>query len=148
MRIGVERHKTGRGSVEEGGAFNCGLNRLWGLGVLCTSTLCKRGGVNRMWALSPAVELSNSLQAQDPCKPSSAVTCCSGHSTWLPFIQEPSTHTRADIRISFAQRVARPDWKCIYGMCASFFFILLVVNGERLNTDESRPRRLTLNVVV
>ena len=31
----------------------CGVNRLWALRVLCTSTLCKRGGggVSRLWAL-------------------------------------------------------------------------------------------------
>ena len=31
-----------------------GVNRLWAPGVLCTSTLCKRGGgggVNSLWAL-------------------------------------------------------------------------------------------------
>ena len=34
-----------------------GVNRLWALGVLCTSTLCRRGGggggVNRLWAPPP-----------------------------------------------------------------------------------------------
>ena len=47
LLIGGVNDKTDELRLNRGG-----VNRLWALGVLCTSTLYKRGGgVNRLWAL-------------------------------------------------------------------------------------------------